>query len=75
MSVDRLVLLGLNEGTWPASLDTGPWLSRPMRRGLGLNPPEVRIGLAAHAAINSVNSSRKLRGRKGLCDIVVRACH
>jgi ATP-dependent helicase/nuclease subunit B len=56
MSVDRLVLLGLNEGTWPASLDTGPWLSRPMRRGLGLNPPEVRIGLAAHDFAQSLGT-------------------
>ena len=25
-----------------------PWLSRPMRRDLGLDPPERRIGLSAH---------------------------
>jgi ATP-dependent helicase/nuclease subunit B len=48
MRADRLVLLGLNEGTWPAAIDTGPWLSRPMRRGLGFAPPEIRIGLSAH---------------------------
>ena len=45
---DRVVLGGLNEGTWPASVDTGPWLNRPMRRTLGLPQPERRIGQAAH---------------------------
>ena len=46
--VDVLVLGGLNEGTWPAAVDPGPWLSRPMRAEFGLPPPERRIGLAAH---------------------------
>jgi ATP-dependent helicase/nuclease subunit B len=45
---DRVVLGGLNEGTWPATVDTGPWLNRPMRRALGLAQPELRIGQAAH---------------------------
>lgn len=45
---DRLVLAGLDEGVLPPVTDTGPWLSRPMRAGLGLDPPEVRIGLSAH---------------------------
>ena len=47
-NVDRLVLGGLNEGTWPPETRSDPWLSRPMRRDLGLDPPERRIGLAAH---------------------------
>ncbi|WP_119421232.1 double-strand break repair protein AddB [Desertibaculum subflavum] len=45
---DRLVLGGLNEGTWPAEAAADPWLNRPMREALGLPPPERRIGLAAH---------------------------
>ncbi len=45
---DVVVLGGLNEGTWPAPVDSGPWLSRPMRRDIGLPLPERRIGLAAH---------------------------
>lgn len=44
----RLVLGGLNEGTWPPETRSDPWLSRPMRAELGLDPPERRIGLAAH---------------------------
>jgi ATP-dependent helicase/nuclease subunit B len=46
--IDRVVLGGLNEGTWPGETRNNPWLSRPMRRDLGLDPPERRIGLAAH---------------------------
>lgn len=45
---DRLVLAGLDETVFPPVTDTGPWLSRPMRAGLGLSSPEVRIGLSAH---------------------------
>ena len=44
---DVVVLGSLNEGTWPAEVESGPWLSRPMRRDFGLPPPERRIGLAA----------------------------
>ena len=47
-TVDRVVLGGLNEGTWPPETRSDPWLSRPMRRDLGLDPPERRIGLSAH---------------------------
>ncbi len=47
-SFDVIVLGGLNEGTWPASAATDPWLSRPMRAKLGLEQPERAIGLAAH---------------------------
>jgi ATP-dependent helicase/nuclease subunit B len=44
----RVVLAGLNEGTWPPEPRSDPWLSRPMRRELGLDLPERRIGLSAH---------------------------
>jgi ATP-dependent helicase/nuclease subunit B len=47
-SIDRVVIGGLVEGVWPPDPRTDPWLSRPMRRGLGLDPPERRISLAAH---------------------------
>lgn len=48
LPTDRLVLVGLDEGVFPPVTDTGAWLSRPMRSGLGLSPLEVRIGLSAH---------------------------
>jgi ATP-dependent helicase/nuclease subunit B len=47
-TVDRIVLGGLNEGIWPPDTRSDPWLSRPMRVELGLNLPELRIGLSAH---------------------------
>ena len=43
-----MVLGGLNEGSWPPETRSDPWLSRPMRAKIGLDPPERRIGLAAH---------------------------
>jgi ATP-dependent helicase/nuclease subunit B len=46
--IDRVVLGGLNEASWPPETRSDPWLSRPMRRDLGLDPPERRIGLSAH---------------------------
>lgn len=48
VSADRLVLAGLEEGVWPQGAPLDPFLSRPMRAGLGLPPPERRIGLQAH---------------------------
>ncbi len=55
-SADRLVLGGLNEGSWPPETRSDPWLSRPMRRDLGLDPPERRIGLAAHDFAQSLGA-------------------
>ena len=45
---DRLVLGGLNEGSWPPPPAADPWMSRPMRAAFGLPAHERRIGLAAH---------------------------
>ncbi|HEX6958910.1 MAG TPA: double-strand break repair protein AddB [Ferrovibrio sp.] len=45
---DRVILGGLNEGTWPPQAQDDPWLSRPMRQALGLAPPERRLGQTAH---------------------------
>jgi ATP-dependent helicase/nuclease subunit B len=45
---DRVVLGGLNEGTWPPQSKEDAWLSRPMRATLGLPPPERRLGQTAH---------------------------
>jgi ATP-dependent helicase/nuclease subunit B len=44
----RVLLGGLNEGTWPPATRSDAWLNRPMRKALGLDLPERRIGLAAH---------------------------
>ncbi|WEX09433.1 double-strand break repair protein AddB [Chelativorans sp. AA-79] len=47
-SVDVLVLGGLNEGTWPEAPPSDRFMSRLMKGELQLEPPERRIGLAAH---------------------------
>jgi ATP-dependent helicase/nuclease subunit B len=62
----RVVLGGLNEGSWPQTPAADPWLSRPLRRSLGLPSPETRIGLSAHdfaqaAAAAEVVLSRAVR--------------
>lgn len=45
---DVMILGGLNEGTWPSTVEIDPWLNRPMSKNMGFPSPERRIGLAAH---------------------------
>ena len=47
-SVDTLVIGGLNEGVWPRRAEADRFMSRVMKSGLDLEPPERRIGQAAH---------------------------
>ncbi|MGE5148530.1 MAG: double-strand break repair protein AddB [Rhodospirillaceae bacterium] len=60
---DLLVLGGLNEGTWPPTVETGPWINRPMRTQLGLPQPERRIGLSAHDFASALAAERVLLTR------------
>lgn len=60
---DLLVLGGLNEGTWPPAVETGPWINRPMRNDLGLQQPERRIGLSAHDFVAALGAERVLLTR------------
>ncbi len=46
--LDAVIVSGLNEGTWPARHDSGPFLNRPMKLAMELATPERRTGLAAH---------------------------
>lgn len=48
LDVDVTILGGLNEGTWPGGVNSGPFLSRGMREQMKLSLPERRYGLAAH---------------------------
>jgi ATP-dependent helicase/nuclease subunit B len=48
LSADMMILAGLNEGVWPEIAEPGPWLSRGMKLALSLDPPERKVGLAAH---------------------------
>ncbi|MGB1229863.1 MAG: PD-(D/E)XK nuclease family protein, partial [Holosporaceae bacterium] len=45
---DVIFLAGLNEGSWPATPQENPWLSRSMRAHLGLDDEERLQTLAAH---------------------------
>ena len=80
-TIDRVVLGGLNEGSWPPETRSDPWLSRPMRRDLGLDPPERRIGLSAHdfaqglGAPEVILSARRQGGRRADRDLALRAAH
>ena len=65
-TVDTMVLGGLNEGSWPQTARNDPFMSRPMKMTLTLEPPERRIGLAAHdfqmaMGMDKVIISRALR--------------
>ncbi|MGQ0527967.1 MAG: double-strand break repair protein AddB [Alphaproteobacteria bacterium] len=45
---DRVILGGLNEGTWPPDPGHDPWMSRPMREQFGLPSPDEAVARAAH---------------------------
>jgi ATP-dependent helicase/nuclease subunit B len=42
------VVGGLNEGVWPAKASADRFMSRVMKSGMALEPPERRIGQSAH---------------------------
>lgn len=45
---DRVILAGLNEGSWPRMAAPDPWMNRQMRQRAGLLLPDRQIGLSAH---------------------------
>ena len=47
-TVHTLVVGGLNEGSWPGKAEADRFMSRTMKGTMSLEPPERRIGLAAH---------------------------
>lgn len=53
---DIVILGGLNETVWPGAAIIDPWVNRPMRAEIGLQPPERRIGLSAHDFIQAACS-------------------
>ena len=60
---DLMILGGLNEGTWPATVAADPWMSRPMRRDFGLPLAERRIGLSAHDFVQAAMAPRVMLTR------------
>lgn len=62
-SVDTLVIGGLNEGSWPRRAEADRFMSRPMKSGLDLEPPERRIGQAAHDLVMAMGARRVILTR------------
>ncbi|MGX7707033.1 double-strand break repair protein AddB [Methylobacterium sp. Gmos1] len=54
LSVDRVVLGGLDEGVWPPKAETDAFLNRPMRHRVGLPSPERRLGQTAHDFVQAL---------------------
>ncbi len=90
VEADTILIGGLNEGTWPRSVEPGPWLNRRLRHALGLPPVEFQIGIAAHDLLMAATAREVLltRSRKDQAgsptvpsrwlqrlDTVTRACH
>ncbi|TYC49524.1 double-strand break repair protein AddB [Rhodobacterales bacterium] len=67
-SFDFAVLGGLNEGVWPQRTRNDPWLNRPMKRDMGLEPPERRLGAAAHDFAQGLGAGRVLLSRAARAD-------
>lgn len=65
---DFVILGGLNEGTWPQRTRNDPWLNRPMKRDMGLEPPERRLGAAAHDFAQGMGAKRVLLSRAARAD-------
>lgn len=63
LDADRVMLGGLNEGTWPPETRSDAWLNRPMRKALGLDLPERRVGLAAHDFAQAMSPGRVIVSR------------
>lgn len=62
-SVGTLVVGGLNEGSWPRRAEPDRFMSRLMKGGLELEPPERRIGLAAHDFMMAMGHQRIVLSR------------
>lgn len=60
LSADMMILAGLNEGVWPEIAEPGPWLSRGMKLALSLDPPERKVGLAAHDFLMGMGAQKLL---------------
>lgn len=65
---DRVILGGLNEGTWPPQAKEDPWLSRQMRAALGLSSPEFRLGQTAHDFVQAASGGDVILTRAAKVD-------
>jgi ATP-dependent helicase/nuclease subunit B len=63
VEADTVIVAGLNEGTWPRTVEPGPWLNRQMRDALGLPPLDFQIGIAAHDLLMAATAADVLLTR------------
>jgi ATP-dependent helicase/nuclease subunit B len=62
-AADTVIIAGMNEGSWPAAPDNGPWLNRAMRDALGLPPAERQTALSAHDFAQAMGASEVILTR------------
>lgn len=62
-TVDTLVIGGLNEGSWPRKAEPDRFMSRFMKAGMDLEPPERRIGQAAHDFVMAMGARKVILSR------------
>ena len=60
---DVVILGGLNEGVWPATPQSDPWVNRDIRRQTGMLMPDRRIGLSAHDYQQAMGASEVVLSR------------
>lgn len=48
VQADVMILSGLNEGKWPPDIRHDTWMSRPMRKAMGIPDADMRTGQSAH---------------------------
>ena len=63
LSFDLALLAGLDETVWPPAAETDAFLNRSMRAGLGLSPPERRIGQTAHDFVSALGAPQAIVSR------------
>lgn len=56
MRADVVILGSLVQGDWPRSIPSDPWMSRAMRRDVGLSPLEQRMGLSCHDFLSALSN-------------------
>jgi len=62
---DLVVLGGMNEGNWPPEPAADPWMSRDMRKTIGLPTPDQRVGQSAHDLYMALGTEQVVLTRSG----------
>ncbi|WP_429910656.1 double-strand break repair protein AddB [Glycocaulis sp.] len=68
LHADLVILAGLNEGVWPQAMAADPFLSRGMRKAVGLPSPERRLGLSAHDFAELASTAEVILTRSTMAD-------